>query len=90
MKKNSIAVCAYRMAGRTKREKFSYTTIEELLYKVFNFECVFRYKPDIFLVHDVENGLAYRWNSNLAHYCFAEGRISETELIGMLNNPIQD
>lgn len=31
------------------------------------------------------NGLAYRWNITMAHYCFAEGRMNEVDLaISML------
>lgn len=85
----NLATCVYHASGKTHRRTMSYKTSEELAEKTFRFEVSFNYQPDVFLVHDVANGVVLHWNSSIANACFAKGRISETELVSMLSRPIR-
>ena len=89
MRTHNTAVCVYHASGKTHRRYLHYKTPEDLAYKVFHFEVDFDYQPNIFLVHDVANGLVLRWNSALADHCFAKGNITETELINLMKSPIE-
>lgn len=85
--KRKIAVIVYHEAGKTRRKKTSYLNIEHLAHKVFEFEVSFNYQPDVFMVHDVENGICMHWDSTIMHECMAKGRITTAEAIDMMRTP---
>jgi hypothetical protein len=70
----------YKSGGVPNRKEISAESIKGQLKEVFNFEAFAETPVEIKQVF-LSDETSLVWNSTLAHYCFAEGRISEEEFL---------
>ena len=64
---------------------FQYETIEDLLNQIHLFVMDEDYLDDDNIRVTLHDGTKFIWCHTMAHYCFAKGRISVSEMIESLN-----
>lgn len=85
-KNQNLARITYRISGKNYFHYIRYHEKIDLIERIFNFEAAQSYHVCVFLVTDIANGLRLLWDSTMAHYCFAKGRITPDQFADHLES----
>ncbi len=81
-KENSIQFATVQMVidGKESKHSVKYISLERLSQSVFDLVLGKHCEPDNIIL-TLADGRSYRWCYDMAHYCFAKGRVSVEDFV---------